>query len=114
MALDVGYGQLDCSLRDDPRVVVIERDERPRARPAAARRRALVICDVSFISLRIGCRRRCASLRPARRSSLVKPQFEAGRGEVRKGGVVRDPRVHARVVREVAAAAPTGEHGPAS
>jgi 23S rRNA (cytidine1920-2'-O)/16S rRNA (cytidine1409-2'-O)-methyltransferase len=103
-ALDVGYGQLHPKLRDDPRVTVLERmnvrhldcDELP-FRPS------FVACDVSFISL-------AKALPPALRCAapewralvLVKPQFEAGRAEVGKGGVVRDPEVHRRVVDEVA------------
>jgi 23S rRNA (cytidine1920-2'-O)/16S rRNA (cytidine1409-2'-O)-methyltransferase len=107
-ALDVGYGQLHPRLREDPRVTVLERvnvrnldcDDLP-FRPS------FVTCDVSFISL-------AKALPPALRCAapgwrglvLVKPQFEAGRAEVGKGGVVRDPGVHQRVVDEIAAQAP--------
>ena len=105
IALDVGYGQLHPKLRDDPRVTVLERtnvrdlSELPFAPE-------LITCDVSFISVR-------TALPPALRLAapgwealvLVKPQFEAGRADVGKGGVVRDDAVRARVVREVAEAA---------
>jgi 23S rRNA (cytidine1920-2'-O)/16S rRNA (cytidine1409-2'-O)-methyltransferase len=104
LALDVGYGQLHPRLRGDPRVVVLERVNvrELRALPFVP---GLVTCDVSFISVR-------KALPPALRLAapgwealvLVKPQFEAGRGEAPKG-VVRDPEVHRAVLRAVAAAA---------
>jgi 23S rRNA (cytidine1920-2'-O)/16S rRNA (cytidine1409-2'-O)-methyltransferase len=104
IAVDVGYGQLHPRLRDDPRVTVLERvnarelDELPFPPQ-------LVVCDVSFISVR-------TALPPALRLAaprwqavvLVKPQFEAGRGEVGKG-VVKSNETRARVLREVAEAA---------
>jgi 23S rRNA (cytidine1920-2'-O)/16S rRNA (cytidine1409-2'-O)-methyltransferase len=103
-AVDVGYGQLHPRLRDDPRVVVLERTN---ARHLAQLPFApeLIVCDVSFISVRM-------VLPPAIRLAapgwqalvLVKPQFEAGRAQVGKGGVVRDPAVRARVISEVAVA----------
>jgi 23S rRNA (cytidine1920-2'-O)/16S rRNA (cytidine1409-2'-O)-methyltransferase len=105
IAVDVGYGQLHARLRGDERVVVLERTNARELRelPFAPE---LVVCDVSFISLRL-------VLPPALRLAqtgweavvLVKPQFEAGRAEVGKGGVVRDVAVRRRVVREIAAAA---------
>ena len=106
IAVDVGYGQLHPRLRDDPRVTVLERTN-ARALTELPFAPRLVVCDVSFISVRI-------ALPPALRLAapgwqalvLVKPQFEAGRADVGKGGVVRDPAVRARVLREVAAAAP--------
>jgi 23S rRNA (cytidine1920-2'-O)/16S rRNA (cytidine1409-2'-O)-methyltransferase len=104
IALDVGYGQLHPKLRDDPRVTVLERTNARRISelPFAP---TLVTCDVSFISVR-------TALPPALELAargwqalvLVKPQFEAGRAEARKG-VVRDPDVHRRVLHEVADAA---------
>ena len=105
VALDVGYGQLHPRLRDDPRVVVLERTN---ARTLAELPFApqLAVCDVSFISVRLALPpvlRLCASGWQA--LVLVKPQFEAGRADVGKGGVVRDAAVRARVVREVAEAA---------
>jgi 23S rRNA (cytidine1920-2'-O)/16S rRNA (cytidine1409-2'-O)-methyltransferase len=105
IALDVGYGQLHPRLREDPRVTVLERVNARGLRelPFAAQ---LVVCDVSFISVRI-------ALPPALRLAaagwqalvLVKPQFEAGRSDVGKGGVVTSNETRARVLREVAEAA---------
>jgi 23S rRNA (cytidine1920-2'-O)/16S rRNA (cytidine1409-2'-O)-methyltransferase len=107
-ALDVGYGQLHPKLRDDPRVTVMERvNVRNLDCAELPFRPAFVTCDVSFISL-------AKALPPAlactasdwRALVLVKPQFEAGREEVGKGGVVRDPEVHKRVVDKIAEQAP--------
>ena len=105
IAVDVGYGQLALSLRNDPRVVVLERTNARELRelPFAPQ---LVVCDVSFISVR-------TALSPALRLAapgwqalvLVKPQFEAGRADVGKGGVIRDREIHRRVLRETAEAA---------
>jgi 23S rRNA (cytidine1920-2'-O)/16S rRNA (cytidine1409-2'-O)-methyltransferase len=105
IALDVGYGQLHPRLRGDARVTVLERTN---ARTVAALPFApqLAVCDVSFISVRLALPpvlRLCAPGWQA--VVLVKPQFEAGRGDVGKGGVVRDDEVRRRVVREVAEAA---------
>ena len=106
IALDVGHGQLHPRIRDDDRVTVLERVN-ARELSELPFTPDLVTCDVSFISVR-------AALPPALRLAadgwealvLVKPQFEAGREEASKGGgVIRDPEVHARVLREVAAAA---------
>ena len=104
IALDVGYGQLHPRLRDDPRVIVLERVNARELRelPFAPQ---LVVCDVSFISVR-------TALPPALRLAapgwqavvLVKPQFEAGRSEVVKG-VVKSHETRARVLRNVAEAA---------
>jgi 23S rRNA (cytidine1920-2'-O)/16S rRNA (cytidine1409-2'-O)-methyltransferase len=106
VALDVGHGQLDWQLRHDPRVVVLERMNARRLTLADLPGPVdLVTIDVSFISLRHILPVVPPLLRPgADVVALVKPQFEAGRTEVRKG-VVRDPGIHARVVEEVAAAA---------
>ena len=105
IALDVGYGQLHPRLRDDPRVTVLERTN-VRELTELPFAPGLVVCDVSFISLRTALP---AALRLAAPEwealVLVKPQFEAGRDDVRRGGVVRDPAVHARVLAEVAEAA---------
>ena len=105
IALDVGRGQLHEKLRRDPRVVVLERtnardvDELPFAPN-------LVVCDVSFISLRVALPGVLALAQPGWEAVvLVKPQFEAGRAEVPRGGVVRDREVRRRVVREIADAA---------
>ncbi len=110
VALDVGHGQLDWKIRNDPRVVVIERVNArsltPEQLPEAARRFDLITIDVSFISLRYIFPRLPPLLRAgADVVALVKPQFEAGRAEVGRGGIVRDAAVHDRVVAEVTAAA---------
>jgi 23S rRNA (cytidine1920-2'-O)/16S rRNA (cytidine1409-2'-O)-methyltransferase len=105
IALDVGYGQLHPRLRGDPRVTVLERTN-ARTLTELPFTPQLVVCDVSFISVRLALPpvlRLCAPEWQA--VVLVKPQFEAGRAEVGKGGVVRDPEVRGRVVREVADAA---------
>jgi 23S rRNA (cytidine1920-2'-O)/16S rRNA (cytidine1409-2'-O)-methyltransferase len=104
IALDVGYGQLHERVRRDERVVVLERVNARELRelPFAPE---LVVADVSFISLRLALPPALALARPGWEAVvLVKPQFEAGRSEV-KGGVVRDLEVRRRVVREVAEAA---------
>ncbi len=110
VALDVGHGQLDWSLRTDPRVVVIERVNAralaPGDLPPDCRAFGIVTIDVSFISLRLILPVLPPLLAPgADVVALVKPQFEAGRAEVRKGGLVTDPRVHERVIAEVTDAA---------
>ncbi len=102
-AVDVGYGQLHPRLRDDPRVVVRERvnaRELKLPEPCGA-----AVADLSFISLKLVLPALASALAPsdAWACVLVKPQFEAGRAEVGKGGVVRDPAVHARVVSEISA-----------
>jgi 23S rRNA (cytidine1920-2'-O)/16S rRNA (cytidine1409-2'-O)-methyltransferase len=106
VALDVGHGQIDWSLRNDPRVVVIERFNARHLTAADLPGPVdLVAIDVSFISLRHILPAVPPLLRPgADVVALVKPQFEAGRAEVRKG-IVRDPAIHARVLEEVGAAA---------
>jgi 23S rRNA (cytidine1920-2'-O)/16S rRNA (cytidine1409-2'-O)-methyltransferase len=106
VALDVGHGQLDWALRTDPRVVVIEHFNARQLTladlPGAV---DIVVVDVSFISLRHILPVVPPLVRPAADVVvLVKPQFEAGRAEVPKG-VVRDPLVHERVVRDIVAAA---------
>ncbi|MBU0704383.1 MAG: TlyA family RNA methyltransferase [Chloroflexi bacterium] len=110
-AIDVGYGQLAWRLRNDPRVVVMERtnarhlDELPE--PVD-----LVTADVSFISLRLILPAVVGWLSPPSSPpigggaggvvvALIKPQFEAGRREVGKGGVVRDPMVHRQVLEQI-------------
>ncbi|HKB20279.1 MAG TPA: TlyA family RNA methyltransferase [Gaiellaceae bacterium] len=107
IALDVGRGQLHERLRNDPRVTVLERTN-ARELTVLPFAPDLVTCDVSFISVR-------TALPPALRLAkpgwealvLVKPQFEAGREEVGRGGVIRDPEIHRRVLREVVQAALT-------
>jgi 23S rRNA (cytidine1920-2'-O)/16S rRNA (cytidine1409-2'-O)-methyltransferase len=105
VALDVGYGQLHDRLRRDERVIVLERVNARTVHelPFAPE---LVVADVSFISLRLVLPPVLAIAAPGWEAvALVKPQFEAGRAEVGKGGVVRDVEIRRRVVREVAAAA---------
>jgi 23S rRNA (cytidine1920-2'-O)/16S rRNA (cytidine1409-2'-O)-methyltransferase len=105
IALDVGYGQLHDRLRRDGRVTVLERTNARELQelPFAPE---LVVADVSFIGLKLVLPPALALARPGWEAVvMVKPQFEAGRGEVGKGGVVRDLAVRRRVVREVAEAA---------
>jgi len=106
VALDVGHGQIDWTLRTDPRVVVIEHFNARHLQPADLPGLVdLVTIDVSFISLRLILPVVPPVLRKgADVIALVKPQFEAGRSEVRKG-VIRDADVQARVLDEVSAAA---------
>lgn len=106
VALDVGHGQLDWRLRRDPRVVVIERVNARYLTPASVPGPFDLVCiDVSFISLRQILPAVPPLVRPGGDVvALVKPQFEAGRAEVRNG-VIRDEAVRARVVDEIRAAA---------
>ena len=104
-AVDVGHGQLAWALRTDPRVVVHERvNARYLTRETVPDRIGALVCDASFIGL--------ATVLPAPLSlcapgawavALIKPQFEAGPGQVGKGGVVRDPAVHRAVCARVTA-----------
>ncbi len=96
-AVDVGYGQLAWKLRQDPRVVVLERtNARALDRRLVPEPVELVVCDASFISLAKVLPAPLALTVPgAELVALVKPQFEVGRGRVGKGGVVRDPALHA-------------------
>lgn len=105
IALDVGRGQLHARLRADPRVTVLERTN-ARELESLPYAPDLVTCDVSFISVRTALPPALALARPGWEALvLVKPQFEAGREEVGKGGVIRDPEVHRRVLREIAESA---------
>jgi 23S rRNA (cytidine1920-2'-O)/16S rRNA (cytidine1409-2'-O)-methyltransferase len=103
IAVDVGYGQLAWTLRQDPRVVVLERTNARRLDGAMLPEAPdLATVDVSFISLALVLPAVVGTLRPgAAMVTLVKPQFEAGRGQVGKGGVVRDPAVRAEAVARV-------------
>lgn len=110
-AIDVGYGQIDWKLRNDPRVVVIERKNAreltldalgEKACPERSRRVDLVVMDVSFISI--------LKILPAISNilkdngiivTLIKPQFEAGRNAVPRGGVIRDEKIHAKVIENI-------------
>jgi 23S rRNA (cytidine1920-2'-O)/16S rRNA (cytidine1409-2'-O)-methyltransferase len=105
IALDVGYGQLHPRLRDDPRVTVLERVN-ARELTELPFAPELVVCDVSFISVRTALPPALRLAKPGWQALvLVKPQFEAGRGDVGKGGVVKSNETRARVLREVAEAA---------
>lgn len=100
-AVDVGPSQLDWKIRTDPRVVVHERTNARYLTPEAIGEGVdLAVCDVAFISATLIIPAIAATLAPRGQVViLVKPQFEAGRGEVGKGGIVRDPEVQ-RVARE--------------
>jgi 23S rRNA (cytidine1920-2'-O)/16S rRNA (cytidine1409-2'-O)-methyltransferase len=100
-AIDVGYGQLAWTLRQDPRVVVMERMN-IRFVEGLPEPADLATVDVSFIGLELVLPPVQRLLRPGGGIvALVKPQFEAGRAEVGKGGVVRDPVVHRRVLERI-------------
>lgn len=114
IAVDVGYGQFAWSLRNDPRVTLLERRNVRDLRPEDLEEPAdLTVADLSFISLTkvlpvlVGVSADAADL-----VLLVKPQFEAGRADVGSGGVVRDPSVWARAIRQVADAARAAGAGP--
>lgn len=99
-ALDVGYGQLDQRLRNDPRVVVMERINARNLPPDALPEPCgLITVDVSFISVVKVVPALVPHLAPGGRLlALIKPQFEAGRGAVGKGGILRDEELRSRVV----------------
>jgi 23S rRNA (cytidine1920-2'-O)/16S rRNA (cytidine1409-2'-O)-methyltransferase len=103
VAVDVGYGQLDWRLRTDPRVTVLERTNVRDLDPAALPYLAdVVVADLSFISLALVLPALVeASAQEAEFVLLVKPQFEAGRADVGRGGVVSDPNVWTRVLSSV-------------
>ena len=105
-AVDVGAGQLDWKLRNDPRVVVKESVNARYLTPGDIGEPAdLVTCDVSFISVTLILPALVRLLKPAGvMIILVKPQFEAGRHQVGKGGIVKDPALHAAVCDRVEAA----------
>jgi 23S rRNA (cytidine1920-2'-O)/16S rRNA (cytidine1409-2'-O)-methyltransferase len=106
VAVDVGYGQLAWTLRNDPRVRVHERVNARTLDPAVIGGRVdLTVADLSFISLALVLAPLVACTDPTGDVLLlVKPQFEAGREQVGRGGVVHDPEVRATAVRAVAAA----------
>jgi 23S rRNA (cytidine1920-2'-O)/16S rRNA (cytidine1409-2'-O)-methyltransferase len=103
-AVDVGYGQLDWRLRNDPRVRVLERvNARSLTRAEIPEPVEVVVADVSFISLRLALPAALALATPdAWLIALIKPQFEVGKGKVGKGGVVRDPSLHQAVCDDIA------------
>lgn len=104
-AVDVGYGQFAWKLRQDPRVVVLERRNiRTLPRELIPEPIQFAVMDTSFISLRLVIPAVLPFLdTEAALVALIKPQFEAGRAQVGKGGVIRDPDVHEEVCRTVAA-----------
>jgi 23S rRNA (cytidine1920-2'-O)/16S rRNA (cytidine1409-2'-O)-methyltransferase len=100
-AVDVGYGQLDYALRQDKRVVVLERTN-ARFLQCLDEQVSLTVVDASFISLRLLLPTIKNWLLPeADIITLIKPQFEAGRDEIGKGGVVKNRDIHIRVIREI-------------
>jgi 23S rRNA (cytidine1920-2'-O)/16S rRNA (cytidine1409-2'-O)-methyltransferase len=109
VAVDVGYGQIHHRIRSDSRVLVVERTNIRHADPAALGAPfGLVVADLSFISLALVA----PQIRALGEGStdwilLVKPQFEAGKGSVGSGGIVRDPEVHAEAIERVATALDT-------
>jgi 23S rRNA (cytidine1920-2'-O)/16S rRNA (cytidine1409-2'-O)-methyltransferase len=104
-AVDVGHGQLAWKLRNDPRVVVLEKTNARQLGAAQVPEPVdLVVCDASFIGLETVLPAPLALARPgARLVALIKPQFEVGPARVGKGGVVRDPRLHEEVCARIAA-----------
>jgi len=108
-AVDVGYGQLAWKLRNDPRVVNLERCNLRYVGPEQIPEPLdLAVMDVSFISIRLVLPAVKSLLKSeAELVCLIKPQFEAGREEVGKKGVVRDSRVHEQVIEEILRFAPT-------
>lgn len=108
-AIDVGYGQLDWKLRNDPRVTVMERtNARYLTATDFADLPRIAVMDVSFISIRLILPVAAAILGDQGIFyTLIKPQFEAGRERVGKKGVVRDPKVHVDVLREIVNFVPT-------
>ena len=105
VALDVGRGQLDHSLRTDDRVTVMEHTDVRNVTPAEIGDVDVVVVDVSFISLRTVLPAIVRLAEHAPIVALVKPQFEVGRGRVGKGGVVRDAELHREAVEGVIAKA---------
>jgi len=102
-AVDVGWGQLHWKLRRDPRVVVLERRNiRYLPKEGIPEEIDLATIDTSFISLKLVIPAVLKFLKDrAEILALIKPQFEVGKGEVERGGVVRDPQKHRRVIREI-------------
>lgn len=102
-AIDVGYGQLDWKLRQDPRVVVIERTNiRYATEELLPEQFDLISIDVSFISLKIVIPAIKKFLKKnGKVLALIKPQFEVGKNQVGKGGVVKNPELHQSVIKEL-------------
>lgn len=108
-AIDVGYGQLDWKLRNDERVTVMERtNARSLTVENFSVRPNLTVMDVSFISIKLILPVAAAIMgEEGRFLTLIKPQFEAGKGQVGKNGVVREKETHIRVLEEICLFAPT-------
>jgi 23S rRNA (cytidine1920-2'-O)/16S rRNA (cytidine1409-2'-O)-methyltransferase len=104
-AMDVGYGQLDWKLRNDPRVTVMERtNARYMKAEMFAERPEIAVMDVSFISIRLIIPAAFEVMGPEGIIyTLIKPQFEAGREKIGKNGVVRDPATHEEVIARIVA-----------
>ena len=105
-AVDVGHGQLDSKLRDDPRVVVMEKtNARHLTAEMVGEALDLVVCDASFISLKKVLPAALALTKPtATLVTLIKPQFEVGKAEVSRGkGVIRDAKLHKAVCDDISA-----------
>jgi 23S rRNA (cytidine1920-2'-O)/16S rRNA (cytidine1409-2'-O)-methyltransferase len=105
IAVDVGYGQFDWKLRNDPRVRLLEKTNVRYLKPEdLGESTDGAVIDVSFISLKLIVAAVSALLKPqAMILALIKPQFEVGKGQVGKGGVVRDPTLHRQAVDDVIA-----------
>ena len=103
IAVDVGYGQLDWKIRQDPRVRVMERTNIRYLQPELLEERVQgAVIDVSFISLKMVIPPVSGLLTgEAFIVALIKPQFEVGKGKVGKGGVVRDPTMHSQVIKDL-------------
>ncbi len=101
--VDVGYGQLAWQLRQDPRVILLERTNIRHLAPEAIPEKVdLAVVDVSFISLKLVLPQVLQFLKPGGALlALIKPQFEVGKGKVGKGGVVRDPALQQQVVTDI-------------
>ncbi|MBE5786062.1 MAG: TlyA family RNA methyltransferase [Clostridiales bacterium] len=108
-AIDVGYGQLDWRLRNDERVTVMERtNARNLTIDHFDRHPTLTVMDVSFISIKLILPVAAAIMGDEGRFlTLIKPQFEAGKGQVGKNGVVREKETHIRVLREICTFCPS-------
>ena len=104
-AVDVGYGQLAWEIRQDERVIAFERTNvRHMSGNEIQEPVDLVTIDVSFISLKIVVPAVLQFMKPeASILALIKPQFEAGKGQVGKGGVVREPEIHQQVIKALSA-----------
>ena len=102
-AIDVGHGQFDASLQSDPKVTSIEGlNARDLTADHLKHKIEFIVCDVSFISLKLALPQALAIAEPgARLLALIKPQFEAGRDAIGRGGIVSDPHEHERVCREI-------------